>query len=268
MLTVSEVFGVGAAGWAAIAAVLTLLVYLALLPYVVREVGAARKSRQEQARPFVVVGFEPGQFTCLVVRNTGRTTARNVRMAFNPPLTSTLPEPWPWQRSPAFASGIAILPPGQQLRVRFDEADDRSAAGLPTVYGVEVTYEGPAGSQARYADPHILDLDILGGGAPHADGRPDITETLGELRSVLHSWSSRLAELRIHDAESKAEDRELSDILQNSANGQRASRADTAVPIRPAHTGARPTPHKIAVTRRDDVHAPAAQDDEQPPGTS
>ena len=46
-----------------------------------RQVREARKLRVEQARPFVIVDFEPGFLVYLTVENLGRTMAREVRSA-------------------------------------------------------------------------------------------------------------------------------------------------------------------------------------------
>lgn len=95
-----------AAGWAAVAAWATFLVAVAAAAFAWRQVLEARKTREDQAQPFVVVDFEPSKagriFMDLVVRNTGTTLATNVRMTFNlpSPQPSTLRTPSTSSRMP------------------------------------------------------------------------------------------------------------------------------------------------------------------------
>jgi hypothetical protein len=76
-----------ASDWAGLQFV--VLVVAALVAY--RQVSEARRLREEQARPFVlidvVVWNTIAEFT---ITNSGATIARNVRFEFNPPLKSSL----------------------------------------------------------------------------------------------------------------------------------------------------------------------------------
>jgi hypothetical protein len=57
------------AAWAAWA---TVLIYIVIGLFAWRQVHEARKLREEQARPFVIVDFEPGWLVYLTVENLGR----------------------------------------------------------------------------------------------------------------------------------------------------------------------------------------------------
>ena len=106
---------------AALAAWATVLIYIVIGLFAWRQVREARKLREEQARPFVIVDFEPGFLVYLTVENLGRTLARDVTIRFNKPLDSTLPEPHDFDESPIFrGEPIPVLPPGKQVRVLFD----------------------------------------------------------------------------------------------------------------------------------------------------
>jgi hypothetical protein len=72
--------------WAAWA---TVAIYLPLGIFAWIQVLQARKLREEQARPFVIVDFEAGFLVYLTVENTGRTMARDVPIQFDKPLEST-----------------------------------------------------------------------------------------------------------------------------------------------------------------------------------
>ena len=59
----------------------------------------SRELRRDEARPYVVVDFEPDRppFMNLVVANLGRTMARNVRIETDPPLESTCTAQGRWR---------------------------------------------------------------------------------------------------------------------------------------------------------------------------
>lgn len=76
--------------WAAWA---TVAVYVVLGIFAWIQVLQARRLREEQARPFVIVDFEPGFLVYLTVENIGRTMARDVSIRFDKPLESTLSGP-------------------------------------------------------------------------------------------------------------------------------------------------------------------------------
>jgi hypothetical protein len=179
--------GLEVGAWSALAAMLTLVVYVLLLAYAVKQVGEARRSREEQSRPFVVVDFEPGHATYIIVENIGKTAAREVTMSFDPPLSATLSRPWAWEDSTAFTSGIPLLPPGRRLRIFFDALTPRFDSGLPMTYNVKLTYEGPPGTPKAFEDQYVLDLNIYKGTSPPEDGLPEIAENLAALCAVLKS---------------------------------------------------------------------------------
>jgi hypothetical protein len=101
------------ASWAAAGAWATVALYIVLAIYAVKQVGEARRLREEQARPFVVVDFDVNFLMKLRIENVGRTVARNIRMKFSPTLSSSMRQPWPWERSPLFSEGIPTLAPGK-----------------------------------------------------------------------------------------------------------------------------------------------------------
>jgi hypothetical protein len=70
-----------ATDWAAVtawAACATVAVYVVLGIFAWIQVLQARRLREEQARPFVIVDFEPGFLIYLTVENIGRTMAREI----------------------------------------------------------------------------------------------------------------------------------------------------------------------------------------------
>jgi hypothetical protein len=95
---------------AALAAWATVLIYIVIGLFAWRQVRKARKLREEQARPFVIVDFEPGFLVYLTVENLGRTMARDVRIQFGKPLETTLERPREIDETPLFREAIPALP--------------------------------------------------------------------------------------------------------------------------------------------------------------
>jgi hypothetical protein len=183
-----------AASWSAVAAVVTVFIYLALLIFAVKQVREARRLREAQARPFVIVDFEPTPWLLqLVVRNIGQTAAYDVSMTFNPPLDSSMPPPHPWKESSAFTEGISLLPPHRKIRVDFDSVhgryDDKST--LPMRYQVALTYRGPDPRSKPHADHYVLDLNIYRGTRFPEAGIPEIASAVTEVKRVIESSARR-----------------------------------------------------------------------------
>jgi hypothetical protein len=136
--------------WAAVtawAAWATVAVYIGLGIFAWIQVLQARRLREEQARPFVIVDFEPGFLVYLTVANLGRTMARDVSIRFDKPLESTLSGPREIDESPLFREPIPTLPPGKKIRVLFDQYAARMEAKLPLTYDVTLRYKGPTGKK-------------------------------------------------------------------------------------------------------------------------
>src|SRR6266566_5525424 len=95
------------AAWAACA---TVVIYILIGLFAWRQVSEARKLREEQARPFVIVDFEPGFLVYLTVENLGRTMARDVRIQFGKPLETTLERPREIDETPLSREPIPTLP--------------------------------------------------------------------------------------------------------------------------------------------------------------
>ena len=155
-----------------------------------RQVREARKLRVEQARPFVIVDFEPGFLVYLTVENLGRTMARDVSIRFDKPLESTLTGRLPGRReldeSPLFREPIPALPPGKKIRVLFDQINDRLKAGLPLTYDVELRYRGPTGRKT-WTEPYRLDLGMYLGSQP-AKGIPELVAEVENIRKEIGKW--------------------------------------------------------------------------------
>lgn len=147
------------ADWAGLQFV--VLVIAALVAW--RQVREARRQREEQARPFVVMTLEirstVGEFR---IENVGRTIARDVRFAFDPPIESS----WdgdaghvPFAKTNLLQHGIPTLPPGKPVEALFDQLPARLQKGLPDDYEVTISYEDPLGK--KYSEPMTVGYSHL-----------------------------------------------------------------------------------------------------------
>lgn len=187
------VVGVLAKGtdWTAIAARAawaTVAIYIVIGLFAWWQVHEARKLREEQARPFVIVDFEPNFLVYLMVENIGRTMARDVRIEFDKPLQTTLERPRELDETPLFREPIPTLPPGKKIRVLFDQFNDRLEADLPLTYDVKLRYRGPVGRKA-WEDRYRLDLGMyIGAGLP-PKGIPELVTEVESIRNEIKKWT-------------------------------------------------------------------------------
>ena len=112
-----------------------------------------KSEREADIAPYVTVFFEINRTSdalFLVIRNVGRSIARNVQLQFNPGLKNTQESPHhsvpSVEDSPLIKNGIETMPPGFELKLVLDRAGAYIGAALatqgfvPMVYYVTVTY--------------------------------------------------------------------------------------------------------------------------------
>jgi hypothetical protein len=168
---------------------LTVLALVAAVAW--RQVAEARRLREQQARPFVVIDFEIDiPIISLVVSNVGRTMARKARFSFSPELTSSLDRPpdLPFRELKMFTEGIPSLPPGKRLPVLFDSGISRKPEdGHADVYHATIIYEGADGRQ--YTDEMTLDLGIYWNVERlNLASLDDVHKRLKEISDTLKGW--------------------------------------------------------------------------------
>jgi hypothetical protein len=180
-----------ALGVTAVATATQAAVLFAAAKYARGQADEARKLREGQARPFVVVDFHVEQtIIYLTVKNTGALIARNVRFSFSPPLEATMDDP---ERKTAelkmFRESIPTLAPGKFFSTAFDSFPAREQSGLPDAYAVIVRYRGELPHD--YEDEQILDLGIYRN-LLHVNRRTihDVAERLKEMKDELHKWTA------------------------------------------------------------------------------
>lgn len=174
-------WGLSATGWTAFYTLLTagLLVFAfvaALVAFRQWKSGEmaredARTAAQEASRPYVVVTLEPGlaspHILDLVIRNAGLRPALNTRIDATPPLATTNDvHGYSLADARLFTEPIAMLAPGQQIRVMFDSLFARSQRQdtdnpLPARHDLSVTYADSSG--LTYSDAAVLDVELYKG---------------------------------------------------------------------------------------------------------
>lgn len=172
-----------------------LLVLVVAAAVAWRQVAEARRLREAQAQPFVVVDFEIERRTeiNIVISNIGGTMARDVRLTFTPDLTSSL-DSKPSVVSPAklkpLREGIPSLPPGKRIVVLFDLFTERDEQKFPDEYRVAILFDAPAIGQ-RLTDESILDLGVYRNVlvAERKDIH-DVHARLKDIVTVLGKWTS------------------------------------------------------------------------------
>jgi hypothetical protein len=186
--------------WSAAGNVATAIIALLAVIYAALQVREAKRAREAQTQPFVVVSLQPSPVANfiieLVVENIGSTLARDVSFRFDPPLKSSLDDSR-LEDSYLIQHGIPTMPPKMRLARVFDSANQRQEAGdLPWRFNVEVRfsdYRGRAQEKLQY----VLDLEPYRSGTFLEErGIHHAAKALEEIRKVLKA-SSRGQRLRV-----------------------------------------------------------------------
>jgi hypothetical protein len=142
-----DLFGVDTNLWTAGAAIAQTIIVATAAAVAYRQVQEARLTREDQARPFVVIDLDISEppLIYLVIANIGKTMARRVRIRTDPLLASSLDrddELGYIAKIPLFTEEIPTLAPGRQIRLLFDSFPQREQGKFDDVYQVKITYEG------------------------------------------------------------------------------------------------------------------------------
>jgi hypothetical protein len=185
--------------------VIQLLSLIALVVYVIKTAEVAegtRKSaeamdrsvaemvedRDQQIAPYVVVFFDhqtDSPIYDLVIKNTGRTAALDVEIAFNPPLQTSLKN-YDIEQLAFIHQAIPTLPPEYEIRASVDVINNvLKSETLPRQYRVKVTYLGGIKSDKREAE-YILDLNVFNGILEtHTRSLTDMTKAVERISDTL-----------------------------------------------------------------------------------
>lgn len=159
-----------------------------------RQVSEAKRLREAQVRPFVVIDFEvEDKLVYYVIRNIGATIARDVRLAFDPAPTSALlgarDSLTQLTELKLFSDGIPSFPPGKVVRGIFDNFPEREEAAIHAdVYEVTSSYQSDE-LKRSYVDVITLDLGVHRNilHVVRKDSLHDVTKALDEIVKALKS---------------------------------------------------------------------------------
>jgi len=145
----------------------------------------------------MVVDIEPGWIIFLSIENIGSTVARAVTFEFDPPLVSTLSEPWPFKESILLNEGIESVPPRRRHRIILDSARDRlNSDSLPKRHLATVRYSDDEGQ--KYVDRYTLDLGAMMHTSPDEKGLPELVKEVEGIRKQLKRWADGNRGLLVH----------------------------------------------------------------------
>ncbi len=121
-----------------------------------------REQRDAENAPYVVA-FLDGQgpingMLYLVIKNTGKTVAKNVKVIFDPPLQTKFPD---FLNKVLPPNGIPSIPPGYEIKTTLDIFTTYKKSG-PMAFDVTVIYSGGIIQKLR-EDNYHLDLEIFRG---------------------------------------------------------------------------------------------------------
>lgn len=178
---------------AALAQIGTFVIALVAAVFAWRQVREARKTREAQSQPFVVVDVVPGKLwpnrLTLVVENIGSTLARDVKLTFNPPLSSSFDDN-ALAKSVLVREGISVLPPERRIETLFDYSHDRLERKLPMRYEVTVQFADHQGKMEESL-PYVLDMEYLYDLEFESEKTlHNVAESLDKIRRQVEGWRS------------------------------------------------------------------------------
>jgi len=153
-----------------------------------RSVAEMVEDRDQQIAPYVVVFFDhqtDSPIFDLVIKNTGRTAARDVEVTFEPPLQTSLKN-YDIEQLAFIHQVTPTLPPEYEIRASVDVIDNAlQSVTLPKQYRVKVTYSGGIKAEKREAE-YILDLNIFNGILEtHTRSLTDLTKAVEKISDKL-----------------------------------------------------------------------------------
>ena len=167
-----------------------LLVLLGAAGVAWSQAQEARRLREDQNRPFVVidVDFVGSSELFLFVRNLGTSLARDVRITIEPPLKSSI-EDISVAKFKMLKDGITTLAPGKELRTFFDQGFMRHDSGLPLVYAATITYSDDR-HQRNFSESMEIDMEQYTY-LQFADRKDldDVHTQLAEINKALAKWT-------------------------------------------------------------------------------
>lgn len=193
-----------------------------------------RDVRDGETAPYVIVYFDVpyGEGNIhLVVKNIGKTEAKDVTFAVNPPLAST----WPVFQEFQFeflTRGTRSIPPGYEIRTFYDDTRTYFGRRQPFTYTVTVSYFGGLKSEKRISE-QVLDLTPYHYQAsPHEKDMDDLVKQVEMLNKIQSNIVEALSDLT-DTLKEIAKPKEPSQIAQLKDDHEDAIPSDKEPPNEP-----------------------------------
>jgi hypothetical protein len=155
-------------GWSAVSALASALTFVGGLIAVLialKQVRNAQEVHIDQTRPYIIVDIEPNTawwaLHDLVIRNIGQTPAIDCRIEVSPSLQrSGDGDQHRLGDAKIFKEPIALIAPGREIRLFFDNMTTRTKTQLPMQYAVTVRYKSHA-TREEWTESYELDAAAL-----------------------------------------------------------------------------------------------------------
>jgi len=174
------------AGWSAIAACGGLVLAIAAAIFGYRQFREARRTREEQAQPYVAIYMEPTEAdpsaVDLVIKNFGATAAQDIHVTIEPPLKQYAGGHVADIKVPSL---IRTLVPGQDWRTFWDTARARTSEEIPRHHTVTIDFED---TRERRLGPYNFDLDwdaVIDRGYLVTYGMHELARAVRDIRDLL-----------------------------------------------------------------------------------
>lgn len=189
-----------AAAWAAVGSVAAVVVYLVLGAFAFVQVRQAKKVRELQTRPYVIVDFEARRFLLYIaIKNIGSTPARDVSVTFDKRLQTSNAVRVDINDATVFKQPIPMLAPGRSIFVTFDVSHSLFAdVNLPLSYDVKLTYWNLERRRIYKDPPYTMDLSHRKETAIDPQGIPELVSQVEAIRKQLEKWTDGTHGLRVN----------------------------------------------------------------------
>jgi hypothetical protein len=210
--------------WAAVAVALGAVIVARRIAN--SQLGDAKRSRREQAQPYVAVYMEhspTGPFVIdLVIKNFGRTAAHDVKIDFDPaPKIAATDGEHLW-----LPDTIPVLVPGQEWRTFWDTTIARAKSSLPTRYTATVEFSDTRGKLGPYT--FVIDWKHeVERGLVETYGVHHVADALRDIRGLLSGWKEpRGTGLRVYSRDGDALDEREAERYKRVIAEQEQQRRD------------------------------------------
>ncbi len=140
----------------------TIMIYIANN----KAVKEMRLSRIEESRPYVFASFgiDQRKMVELIIKNSGKTMARDVYITTEPELKYPKEPDYPLAKSGLINEMIPCLYPGQEIRAFFAaEWEVKEENGKRPKFIFNVQYKDSLGKGNTYSEKYIYDFNIVNG---------------------------------------------------------------------------------------------------------